>query len=53
MTELIVSFAKRQNIQTIGEFVYKKEIYDILKEMEIDYSQGYYLGKPQILANYN
>jgi len=49
VTELIVSFAKRQNIETIGEFVYKEEIFDILKDIGIDYSQGYYLGKPEPL----
>ena len=49
VTELIVSFAQRQNIETIGEFVYKEEIFDILKDMGIDYSQGYYLGKPELL----
>jgi len=52
VTELIVSFAQRQNIETIGEFVYKEEIFDILKDIGIDYSQGYYLGKTEQL-NFN
>lgn len=46
VTELIVSFAQRLNIETIGEFVYKEEILEILKVMGVDYSQGYHLGKP-------
>lgn len=49
VTELIVSFAQRQNIETIAEFVHKKEIFNILIDMGIDYSQGYYLGKPEKL----
>jgi len=47
VTELIVSFAQRLNIETIGEYVYSEEILDIVKKMGIDYSQGFYLGKPE------
>ncbi|BFU76954.1 EAL domain-containing protein [Arcobacter sp. 15-2] len=50
VTELIVSFAKRLKIETIGEFVYKEEILEILKVMGVDYSQGYHLGKPEQLS---
>ncbi len=46
VTEVIVSFAKRLNIKTVAEFVCNKEILDIVSNMGIDYSQGYYLGKP-------
>ena len=47
VTELIVNFAKRLNIETIGEFVYNKETLEIVTNMGIDYSQGFYLGKPE------
>ena len=47
VTELIVDFAKRLHIKTIGEFVYNEEILEVVKTMGIDYSQGYYLGKPE------
>ncbi|WP_372999236.1 EAL domain-containing protein [Sulfurimonas sp.] len=50
VTELIVDFAKRLNIETIAEFVYSQEIHAIVKEMGIDYSQGFYLGKPEHLV---
>ncbi|MGB5866355.1 MAG: EAL domain-containing protein [Arcobacteraceae bacterium] len=49
VTELIVNFAQRLNIETVGEFVYKQEILDILKVMGVDYSQGYHLGEPKQL----
>lgn len=44
-----LSFAKEQGIQTVGEFVENENIYLILKELGVDYSQGYYFGKPQRL----
>lgn len=47
IVETIVSFAKKQNIQTIAEFVENEEIFNILCELGVDYSQGYYFGKPQ------
>jgi PAS domain S-box-containing protein/diguanylate cyclase (GGDEF)-like protein len=50
VTELIVDFAKRLNIETIGEYVYKEEILEILKDMGVDYSQGFHLGKPEQLT---
>ncbi|WP_321779492.1 EAL domain-containing protein [Sulfurimonas sp.] len=47
VAELIVGFAKRLNIATIGEFVYNEEILNIVKKMGLDYSQGFFLGKPK------
>ncbi|MFA6760163.1 MAG: EAL domain-containing protein [Sulfuricurvum sp.] len=42
----IVDFAKKLGIKTVAEFVETKEIYDMLCEMGVDYSQGYYFGAP-------
>lgn len=47
VTELVVKFAEKLNIKTIAEFVHSKEIHDIVTEMGIDYSQGFYLGEPK------
>ncbi len=44
-----LSFAKEQGIQTVGEFVENENIYLILKDLGVDYSQGYYFGKPERL----
>lgn len=49
VVETIVTFAKKQNIETIAEFVENENIYNILNEMGITYSQGYYFGKPEKL----
>lgn len=47
--ETIVDFAKKIGAETIAEFVSDEEIYDTVKEIGIDYSQGYYTGKPEVL----
>ncbi len=44
-----LSFAKEQNIQTVAEFVENENIYLILRDLGVDYSQGYYFGKPERL----
>ncbi|WP_417326121.1 EAL domain-containing protein [Halarcobacter sp.] len=49
LVETIVTFAKKQNIKTIAEYVENEEIYNILNEIGVDYSQGYYFGKPEKL----
>ncbi len=51
VVETIVDFAQKQNIETIAEFVENEEIFDILNIIGVDYSQGYYFGKPQNLEN--
>ncbi|ABM03034.1 diguanylate cyclase/phosphodiesterase with PAS/PAC sensor(s) [Psychromonas ingrahamii 37] len=45
--ESILLFAKKMNIKTIAEFVETKNIYDILNDLGVDFSQGYYFSKPQ------
>ncbi|MGB5867467.1 MAG: EAL domain-containing protein [Arcobacteraceae bacterium] len=50
VVETIVAFAKRQNIKTIAEYVENKEIFDFLNDLGVDYSQGYYFGKPESLT---
>ena len=49
IVKTIVSFAKDQNIQTTAEFVENESIFNIVKELGIDYSQGYFFGKSQAL----
>ena len=45
----IISFAKKQNIALIAEYVENENIFNILNEMGVEYSQGYYFGKPGVL----
>lgn len=42
----IVQLAKDLEIKTIAEFVTSKEILDKVKDLGIDYGQGFYFGKP-------
>ena len=46
IVETIARFAKLLNIYTIAEFVSSKEVYNVVKDIGIDYVQGYYVGKP-------
>ena len=47
IVKTIVSFAKEMNIKTIAEFVENKEIFEMLKNIGIDYYQGYYFSPPK------
>jgi diguanylate cyclase (GGDEF)-like protein len=42
----IVHMAKAFKMKTIAEFVENEEILDIIRELNIDYAQGYHIGKP-------
>lgn len=47
LIETIVSFAKKMNMKTIAEFVETEELFLKVKELQIDYSQGYYFSEPK------
>jgi len=49
LVKTIVSFAKEQNIEMVGEYIENENIYNILKDLGVEYSQGYYFGKPGVL----
>lgn len=42
----VVSFCKELNIKTIAEYVASAEIFEVVKELEIDEFQGFYLAQP-------
>jgi len=46
VVDTIVVFAKKNDIKVIGEFVSTQELYEKIKSLDIDFAQGYYLGKP-------
>jgi EAL domain-containing protein (putative c-di-GMP-specific phosphodiesterase class I) len=47
--EGIVNVAKKMGIKTIAESVENEEVLEVVKDLGIDYAQGYYLGKPEPL----
>jgi len=50
IVETIIDFAKKIDAKTIAEFVSDEEIYNTLKDLNVDYSQGYFTGKPTALS---
>lgn len=47
IVEVIKNFADKQGFKTVAEFVENENILKIVTELGIDYSQGYYIGKPK------
>jgi diguanylate cyclase (GGDEF)-like protein len=46
ITKAISFFAKNTGIPCIAEFVHNKEVQEIIEDLGIDYSQGYYFSEP-------
>lgn len=53
MVQGLIHFAKSINIKTIAEFVSSKELTECVKELGVDYMQGYYHGEPKEAKFYN
>lgn len=49
LVKTIQSFCESQNIKTIAEFVSNENIFNIIKDIGIDFSQGFYFGKAEKL----
>jgi EAL domain-containing protein (putative c-di-GMP-specific phosphodiesterase class I) len=43
---MIANFAKELNIKTVAEYVHSEQIFKVIKELDIDFAQGFYLGEP-------
>lgn len=52
MVETIVGLAKKLNVKTIAEYVSSKEILDMVTKLNVDYAQGYYVGRPEKIEHY-
>ena len=52
MVQGLLAYAKNTGIKTIAEFVSSKELADTVKELGIDYMQGYYYGEPKSAQAY-
>jgi diguanylate cyclase (GGDEF)-like protein len=56
ITKTIIEFAKNLNLKTIAEYVENEEIFNIVKNLGADYSQGYFFSAPisaPIVLEYN
>lgn len=47
LVQSILNMSKAFNMETIAEFVESEQILNTIKELGIDYAQGYYIGKPE------
>ena len=52
MVESIAGIAKAKGIKVVAECIETAESLDILKQLNIDYYQGYYAHVPEHLANF-
>lgn len=47
IVENIVDFTKKMGIETVAEYVESETLFNRVKKMKIEFSQGYYIGKPK------
>ena len=43
----IISFAREMGIKTVAEYIHSESVYNKVKELGFEYSQGYFIGKPK------
>jgi len=51
VTEAIIAFSKKIGSKTVVEYVHSEKIYEKVKRLGADYSQGFYLGEPVAKIN--
>ncbi len=49
----IVDFAKKKGVKTVSEYVSNQEIYQKIKELGVDFAQGYYFDAPKQFVEKN
>jgi diguanylate cyclase (GGDEF)-like protein len=47
VVETIIGFAKKLNLITIAEFVHNQAVFEIIKSLDIERAQGFYLAEPE------
>ncbi len=53
MVQAINQIAKVMGLRTIAEFVENDFILDTIRELGVDYAQGYYFGHPEVLGSFS
>ena len=48
----IINMAKDLHAQTVAEYIHSKEVYEITKNLGVDFLQGFYLGEPKAFDFY-
>ena len=52
ITQTIIEFAKKMRINTVAEYVHSSTVASAVKELGIDYSQGFYIDEPRAKLPY-
>ena len=47
----IISMSKELKVKTVAEYVHSEEVFKTVKNLGVDFLQGFYLGKPQRFIN--
>ncbi|MBW6488397.1 MAG: EAL domain-containing protein [Sulfurimonas sp.] len=47
IVKTIVNFAKIKGLEVVAEFVSSEAIYEKIKELNIEYCQGFYFAEPK------
>ncbi len=47
IAEAIIAFSKKLGYKTVAEYIHNEKVYEIVKALGADYSQGFYLGEPK------
>ena len=47
VTEAIIAFSKKLGSKTVVEYVHNQAVYDKVRELNADFSQGFHLGEPK------
>lgn len=42
----VISMARDLKIESVAEYVHSAEVYEVVKELKVDYLQGYFTGRP-------
>ena len=50
MVKAIIEVSSVMGMRTVAEFVENKESFDLLKEIGIDFAQGYWIEEPKPIA---
>jgi len=52
IVESLVFIARKLDMKIIAEFVHNEEVFNVVKELGIDYAQGYYFAEPLIEVDF-
>lgn len=47
IVKAVINFAHNLGIKVIAEFVHNEKVYEIIKELGVDFAQGYYISEPK------